>query len=171
MDPIQLMGGEREVILRLLAATLIGAALGFNRELKDKPAGLRTHALVGLGSALVTVTSIQLAYTGGHLDGSAVTRVIQGIITGIGFLGGGVIFRSPEQGTVQGLTTAASIWIVAALGMSCGAGHWVTALVALGLTLAVLVAGIPIERWIHRVHHGHDLDDKSKRPPTNPSGH
>jgi putative Mg2+ transporter-C (MgtC) family protein len=149
MNTIELMGGTREIFLRLAVATLIGGALGFNRELRDKPAGLRTHALVALGACLVTIVSIQLAFAGGTMDASAVTRAVQGIITGIGFLGGGVIMRTENSPRVQGLTTAATVWIVAALGIACGAGQWQTALMALGIALIVLVLGKVIEGMIH----------------------
>jgi putative Mg2+ transporter-C (MgtC) family protein len=151
MTPIDLMGGVAGVLARLGVATLIGSVLGLNRELHGKPAGLRIHALVCLGSALITVTSVQLAYDGQRMDGGAVVRAIQGLITGIGFLGGGVILRDSQGKSVHGLTTAATIWIAAGLGIVCGAGQWPTALIALGLTLAVLIFGGPVERFIHRL--------------------
>lgn len=161
LDSITLMGGLGEITLRLMAALLIGCALGLNRELRGKPAGLRTHGLVALGAALVMVTSVQLAYHGDQLDGSGVLRSVQGIITGIGFLGGGVILRDDTARSVRGLTTAASIWIAACLGIACGVGQWRVALVAVVLTLAVLIAGGPLERLVHeRIHpddrHPHD---------------
>src|SRR5712691_6448020 len=80
------------------------------RELQGKPAGVRTHALVALGGSLLTVTSLQVSFTGTGFDPAAVTRVVQGIITGVGFLGAGVILRDDSRHTVHGLTTAASIW-------------------------------------------------------------
>ncbi len=150
MNPVDTMGSVWESIFRILAATLIGAVLGFNRELRDKPAGIKTHALVALGSALLTVTGISLAYDGTRVDGSAVTRVVQGIITGIGFLGGGVIMRQESLRNVSGLTTAATVWIAACLGITCGAGQWIAALVAMLATLLVLIVGDPLERLIHR---------------------
>jgi putative Mg2+ transporter-C (MgtC) family protein len=155
MDSNALMGGLPEISLRLVAAVLVGCALGLNRELRDKPAGLRTHALVSLGSALVIVISLQLARSSGQLDGSGVLRVVQGIITGIGFLGGGVILHDYRSQNVTGLTTAASIWIAACLGIACGAGQWRVALIAVVLTLLVLVFGGPVERGIHRRFHDH----------------
>ena len=164
LDPIQLMGGVWEVFARLGFATVIGGALGLDRELRDKPAGLRTHALVCLGSALATVGSIQLAYDGTHMDGSAVLRTIQGVITGIGFLGGGVILRDTIGRRVHGLTTAASIWIAATLGIVCGAGQWPTALIGLGFTLVVLIFGGPLEQVAHRWLHGSHAE--GERPTT-----
>jgi putative Mg2+ transporter-C (MgtC) family protein len=92
-----------------------------------------------------------MAYTGLELtptDPGASTRVLQGIIAGVGFLGGGVILRDAQDQRVRGLTTAASIWIVAGLGMACGAGHWRTALLASGFTLVVLVGGRRIEQLL-----------------------
>lgn len=177
MESIAFMGGILSVVVRLGAATLIGCALGINRDLRDKPAGLRTHGLVALGSALATVTSIQLAYANGTLDGGAVIRAVQGIIAGVGFLGGGVILRGSDADTVEpghhrkkvrGLTTAASIWVAAALGIACGAGQWPSALIALGFTLLVLIAGGPLEGAIHRTLHGHPEEDAAERPPIPP---
>src|SRR6266446_127475 len=109
-----------EVILRLAAAMLIGGALGVDREVRGKPAGLRTHALVAMGAALATISAIQFA---GPADRAAVTRVIQGIVAGVGFLGGGAILRARGQDEVHGLTTAATIWLVAAIGIACGGGQ------------------------------------------------
>lgn len=139
-----------EVLTRLVAATLIGAALGLNREIRRKPAGLRTHALVALGTALVTLTGIQLAGYDGHFDSDSVSRVIQGIVAGIGFLGGGTILKSDSGDQISGLTTAASLWVVAALGISCGAGLWQMSLVAVVLALLVLILGESLERLLHR---------------------
>ena len=130
--------------LRLGSAVAIGGLVGLDRGLRQKPAGLRTHALVSLGAALMTFTGIELA----PADPSAITRVLQGIIAGVGFLGGGVILRDAQDQRVRGLTTAASIWIVAGLGMACGAGHWRTGLLASGFTLLVLIGGRRIEQLL-----------------------
>ena len=110
-----------EAVIRLLAATGIGGAIGLNRELTRKPAGLRTHALVALGSGLVTVTALQLGPGAGGTNADAISRVIQGLIVGIGFVGGGVILHT-EGRSVSGLTTASTIWVAAGLGISCGLG-------------------------------------------------
>src|SRR5690242_13675486 len=99
-----------EVLLRLLAALLCGAAIGLNREFHRKPAGFRTFALVSLGSAIVVLSMEQ---RGGP---DSISRVVQGIMTGIGFLGAGVIFRREARNKVSGLTTAAAIWLTAGLG-------------------------------------------------------
>ena len=155
-DSLAIPGGLREVVFRLGAATLVGAAVGLNRELREKPAGMRTHALVALGASLVTLTVVEISFAGGGPDANAVSRAIQGIITGIGFLGGGVIIRQQDGMIVQGLTTAASIWVVACLGVACGAGQWRTAVVAMVFTLVVLVIGGPLEGLTRRV---------ARRPP------
>jgi len=140
-----------QILLRLGAATLIGCALGLNREIRGKPAGMRTHALVALGTALVTLTGISLAGHDGDFDSNSVSRVIQGVVAGIGFLGGGTILKSETGDQISGLTTAASLWVVACLGIACGVGLWAMALVALGLALLVLIAGESVERVLHRL--------------------
>lgn len=140
-----------EILLRLGAATVIGCALGLNREIRGKPAGMRTHALVALGTALVTLTGMVLAGQGGEFDSNSVSRVIQGIVAGIGFLGGGTILKSDTGEQISGLTTAASLWVVACLGIACGAGLWVMAVIALSLALLVLIAGEAVERVLHRL--------------------
>lgn len=162
MDPVQHIGGVREVFTRLAVATLIGCIIGLNRDLRGKPAGVRTHSLVALGSALLTIISLELGWFGGTLDKSAVSRTIQGLITGIGFLGAGVILRNDRQQVVHGLTTAASIWLVSCFGMACGLGQWITALIAVGLTLLVLLGGGPLERAFHR--------NRPMTPPTSDYG-
>ena len=135
------------VTVRLLVAVLAGGAIGINRELQHKPAGLRTHALVALGAATVIVVTQGMQLTP---DANATSRVIQGIITGIGFLGAGVILHPSGQSSVRGLTTAATIWIAAGLGTACGTGLWPVAAVATILAVFVLLAGQWFERWIHR---------------------
>lgn len=140
-----------EIIVRLAAATLIGGVLGLNREIRGKPAGLRTHSLVALGCALVTLTGISLASHDGEFDSASVSRVIQGVVAGIGFLGGGTILKSDSGENISGLTTAASLWVVACLGIACGVGLWGTALIAVALALVVLVAGEAMERVLHRL--------------------
>ena len=148
--------GVGEILLRLGSAMLLGAVLGTNRDLQHKPAGLRTHALVCLGAALVTVTGVSIARAG---DSGAVSRTVQGIITGIGFVGAGVIMRSDKQQSVHGLTTAASIWVAACLGIACGVGLWTLAFITTGLVLLILIAGGPIERSLYRVLRGPDAGD------------
>jgi putative Mg2+ transporter-C (MgtC) family protein len=141
------MIGVEQVVIRLTAATLLGSILGLDRELRSKPAGLRTHSLVALGSALATVATMQFLDAS---DMSAITRTIQGIVAGVGFLGGGAILRAKDREEVTGLTTAASIWVVAALGIACGGGFWVASSVSVVLALLVLVLGTPLERFVHK---------------------
>ena len=136
-----------EVILRLSAAAFIGGCIGLDREVRRKPAGMRTHALVSLGAALVMLVVVR-SPGAGHID--AVSRAIQGLIAGVGFLGGGAIIKA-EHGMVHGLTTAASIWLVASLGIACGIGQWIAALVALALALIILILGEPVEAFVHRI--------------------
>jgi putative Mg2+ transporter-C (MgtC) family protein len=143
------LGDLGVALIRLGMATVIGGILGLNRELHDKPAGMRTHALVALGAALATFISIEVTAAGKITDMGSVTRVIQGGLTGIGFIGAGVIYREESGKRVRGLTTAALIWVVACLGMACGAGRWRSALVAFGITLAVLIFGGPLEKALH----------------------
>ena len=142
--------GIADVALRLLMATLIGSGIGLDRELRGKAAGMRTHALVALGAALIVVVTIRLTPVGfEHID--AISRAIQGIIVGVGFLGGGAILKTSGPEIVQGLTTAASIWVVASLGIACGAGQWIASLIGLALALLILIAGRVVERFFHRV--------------------
>ena len=138
------------LVLRLLIATLVGGILGSNRELHGKAAGVRTHALVSLGAAIVTVAILRQQVEGTISDPNAIGRIIQGILTGIGFLGAGVILRD-AGGHVSGLTTAATIWVCAALGIVCGLGYWNLLSVSVGLTLAVLLFGEAFERVAERI--------------------
>jgi putative Mg2+ transporter-C (MgtC) family protein len=155
MEPVTAVASLRELLVRLGLALLIGAVLGVNRDLRGKPAGLKTHALVALGSCMLTVVALAVS-SGGPADGNAASRVIQGIITGIGFLGAGVILRGERGYSVQGLTTAASVWLAACLGIACGAGQRSVALVTFGATLLVLLVGEPIERAVYRMWHGRE---------------
>jgi len=152
MKAVEFLGGPWEILLRLGTATLIGCALGLNRELRNKPAGMRTHGLVCLGSSLITLASLEFTFDGVRLNADAALRAVQGLMAGIGFLGGGVILRDDSRQSVHGLTTAASIWVVACLGVACGMGEWLTALIALALAFFVLIVGAPIEvlfrRWL-----------------------
>ena len=150
MDSISVPQTIWEIAGRLTLAMLLGAAIGLNREWQEKPAGLRTHALVALGGALFALIGLLL----NPGDPAATGRILQGITAGIGFIGAGVIMRRPEIPDVQGLTTAAAIWLVVAIGVAAGAGLWRTSLAALVLTLFVLVAGEGIDRWLHRTKNG-----------------
>jgi putative Mg2+ transporter-C (MgtC) family protein len=112
------------VLLRLVFASLLGAVMGYERLREHRAAGLRTHMLVALGAAMFTL--IPLEYN--RMDVRDLSRVIQGVATGIGFLGAGTILKLSEEHRIEGLTTAASIWVTAAAGMGVGAGWWGPAL-------------------------------------------
>jgi len=146
---MMVMTGNAEIAIRLGAAVFIGSALGLNRELHGKPAGLRTHGLVSLGAALATMVAFRAPGDMFTIDPNAIGRIVQGILTGVGFLGAGVILHDPE-GHVTGLTTAATIWICATLGIVCGLGYWLILLIAFGLTLLLLSVGKVIEHWAMR---------------------
>jgi putative Mg2+ transporter-C (MgtC) family protein len=148
MNPIDALG-LREVILRLAVATAVGGLLGLNRELKGKPAGFRTHALVSLGASVAALGTLA---SSGSVDPNALSRVIQGVLTGIGFLGAGVILRDTE-GRVRGLTTAATVWMATALGIMCGLGYWTVVLIAGLLAYLVLLFGRRVERLGERIVH------------------
>lgn len=128
-----------EIALRLAAAALIGAAIGLDRELRHKSAGVRTIGLVSLGAALAT-----LVVTTTSTDVAAASRVIQGALAGIGFLGAGVIVR--HEGSVEGLTTAAAIWTAAVLGAGAGLAAWPVVLIGTALALALLI----LAGWIEK---------------------
>ena len=140
----------REIIIRLLSAVLIGCIIGMDRNLHGKPTGIKTLGLVALGASLLTMAGMDFSLVQGKYDTSAVSRVIQGVITGVGFVGAGVIIHEEGGSKVHGLTTAASIWVTAALGIVCGMGSWQIAGVALTIVLFLLVVGRPLERMIHQ---------------------
>jgi putative Mg2+ transporter-C (MgtC) family protein len=142
--------GNGEIAARLGAALILGIALGLNRDFHGKPAGARTHGLVSLGAAVAVMVSLGLPGESKSMDPNAISRVLQGILTGIGFLGAGVILRDPS-GHVTGLTTAATVWLCAVLGVACGLGYWSIVAIALGLTVIVLIFGGPIEYFAERL--------------------
>ncbi|HTG85527.1 MAG TPA: MgtC/SapB family protein [Pyrinomonadaceae bacterium] len=128
-------GQLERVLLRVIVATLLGAVVGFEREKAGKPAGLRTHILVALGTSIVV-----LACSGSQMSLDGLSRVIQGIVTGVGFIGAGSILKLSEERHIQGLTTAAALWMTAAIGIACGLGTIGLALIATLMTLIVLTA-------------------------------
>ena len=138
-----------EVFLRLVLAAALGGAIGLEREYRRKPAGLRTNMLIALGSALFAVLSIELGAVAGSPD-----RVAAQVVTGIGFLGAGAILRS--GGNVRGLTTAATIWVNAAIGMAAGIGAYGVATGAAAITIAVLALLPAMERLFDRDEDGGD---------------
>ena len=138
------MLSDSELISRLLTAALLGAVLGFEREIRQKSAGLRTNILIAVGAALFTLMSYELAET----NGADPSRVAAQIVTGIGFLGAGAIMRTDSG--VQGLTTAATVWVNAAVGVAAGGGEYHLAFIATGVTLAALLVLHPVEIVIAR---------------------
>lgn len=121
------------VVIRLVAAALLGALVGLQRERAGKPAGLRTHILVALGTAVFV-----LAGSGVGMSSDGLSRVIQGVVTGIGFIGAGSILKLEKEHDIQGLTTAAGIWMTAAIGVAVGLGSLGVALLSTCMTLIVL---------------------------------
>ena len=120
-------------LIRVIAAVVLGGIVGIEREKARKPAGLRTHILVSLGTAIVV-----LACAGSGMDMAGLSRVIQGIVTGIGFIGAGSILKLDEERDIKGLTTAAGLWLTAAIGVACGLGSLGVAMIGAVLALIVL---------------------------------
>ena len=144
------------VTLRLLIAAILGGVLGYEREKKGKAAGMRTHMLVALGAALFILIPQQAGVTDADL-----TRVVQGLVAGVGFLGAGAIIRIGDQGEVKGLTTAAGIWLTAAIGMAAGMGREATAVLCTALALFILSVLPNIARSFER----RDQPPNSQPPP------
>ena len=132
-----------DIAVRLGVATLVGVMLGLNRDLHGKSTGVRTLGLVCLGSALA-VLSIHA------VTGTDASRVIQGIVTGVGFIGAGVIVRSEKGHHVHGLTTAACVWVTACMGAACAIAQWQIVVMGVVLVLVILVFGGPFEKAIDR---------------------
>ncbi|HEY9285198.1 MAG TPA: MgtC/SapB family protein [Pyrinomonadaceae bacterium] len=131
------------VLIRLVAATVLGAMVGIQRERAGKPTGLRTHMLVTLGTAVFV-----LACAGVGMDSDGLSRVIQGVVTGIGFIGAGSILKLSEEREIQGLTTAAGIWMTAAVGVAVGLGSLGVALLSTLFTLIILSFASRVEQWV-----------------------
>jgi putative Mg2+ transporter-C (MgtC) family protein len=149
--------------VRLLFAAVLGGAIGFERESRGKPAGMRTHMLVAIGAALFVIV-VQLP-DGAPAD---VSRVIQGLVAGVGFLGAGSILNARREEDIRGLTTAASIWLTAAIGVAAGLGREVTAILATLLALAVLAA-MPwlVDRVLPPPGSAPDAEPKKPEEPAN----
>ena len=144
-----------QIVGRLGLAVLVGSVLGVNRNLRRKPAGIRTHALVSLSAALVTLITFEST---GHAP-DATSRVVQGLVTGIGFVGAGVIMHHDAKHQVEGLTTAATVWMTAMFGIACGLGQGGIVLVGLVFALGVLVCGRSVEHAMARwLNHGENFE-------------
>jgi len=142
------------ISVRLLMAVVLGGLIGYEREQRRKAAGLRTHMLVALGAAVFVLAPLESGMKVADLS-----RVLQGVVAGIGFLGAGAIIKLDREGIIKGLTTAASIWMAAAIGITVGLGRETTAIMATVLALFILV----VLRWAERGHQGHDESPASGR--------
>lgn len=131
------------VIVRLLASALLGGVIGYERERLGKAAGLRTHILVALGTTVFVV-----ACSGFGMSSDGLSRVIQGIVTGLGFLGAGTILKLSDQRDIKGLTTSAGIWMTAAIGVAVGLGMLGVAIISTVVALIVLTV---VRRWEHKI--------------------
>lgn len=152
--------GLLDVLCRLGTATLAGAAIGLNRNLHRQGAGLRTYGLVSLATAGLTI-GILLADGGPD----ALSRVVQGMLAGVGFLGGGVILRRSDGARITGLTSAAAVWFVAAIAIVCALGLWMLTAVLMALALALLVFGRSVERAVERIFGADAEDDEAHESP------
>jgi len=130
---------------------LLGGAIGANRDLHHKPAGLRVLALVSVGSAMVTMLMLNASARQHTMSYDGLSRVIQGTLQGIGFLGAGVILHTQSKNEVHGMTTAASIWVTSAIGVSCGMGLWAYTLAGFIISITILTAGRYAEKAILRM--------------------
>jgi putative Mg2+ transporter-C (MgtC) family protein len=142
------------VVWRMAMALALGAAIGWDRERRDAEAGLRTHMLVALGAALFVLVPLEAG-----MDDEQLSRVVQGLVSGIGFLGAGAVLKDSDEGRIHGLTTAATIWATAAVGIAAGLGHTGTAAIATVFMLLVLV-------WLRRLGKsiGRRRNDQEDKP-------
>ena len=150
------------ILVRLVVASFLGGLVGYERQHEGKAAGTRTHMLVALGAALFTLVPRE-----SRMSDSDVSRVIQGIAAGIGFLGAGTILKLSDLHEIKGLTTAASIWMTAAIGVAVGAGRIGLALASVGLTLFILYIVYHVECWLkvkHPTQTSHPNNEGSNAP-------
>ena len=147
------------LLVRLGLAMLLGAAIGYERESRDSSAGLRTHMLVALGTAVFVLVPLQAG-----MDSEGMSRVIQGLLAGIGFLGAGAVIKQIDSGRVRGLTTAAGIWATAAIGMTVGLGRETTAIISTVFVLVILSVLLRLERHIvPETHDDRDVSSEEQR--------
>jgi putative Mg2+ transporter-C (MgtC) family protein len=139
-----------DISVRLFVALLIGAAIGTQRHLRGQAAGLRTHSMVSLAAALAVLIVAPLPGSNAPLTPDAQSRVLQGILSGVGFIGAGLILHSSRDSTIHGLTSAAVIWIVAVFGALCGHGRIDVALLGFAMVMIVLVIGKQIEDALYK---------------------
>ncbi len=134
-------GQVTRLVVRLLLAALLGGMLGLQRERQGKPAGIRTHMLVAASSALIVLVPLQAG-----MGDEAISRVVQGLLAGVGFVCAGAILKLEREDQVHGLTTAAGVWMTAAIGIACGMGRDLTAALSTLLVLGILALEAPIKR-------------------------
>lgn len=144
--PVFQMIAESIILERLVISALLGGLIGVERELHAKPAGLRTHVLVCMGASMFTLISVSIG--GIDTSGVDISRVAAGVVTGIGFLAAGSVFR--EKNRVRGLTTAADLWVLAAIGMATGLGYYVLSVTATVIALVVLTLGRILDRHLEK---------------------
>ncbi len=156
-----------EMSLRIVLSMLAGSLIGINRDLHHKSIGLRTLGLVSLSSCLLVLTLSQYAALHGFNSSDPASRVTQGIVSGIGFLGAGVILRGPDQIHVYGLTTAAAILVVAALGIACALAAWPILVIGFVVTLFLLIVCGPIEHAIQSRIDRHEARVAEKKSAQN----
>ena len=142
-------------ILSIILAVVFGAAIGLEREIRGKAAGLRTNVLICLGAAVFTIISKQMAVG----TNNSITRIAAGVVTGVGFLGAGAIIR--DRVGINGLTTAATIWLVASIGMACGAGFYTLAVISTFVAVVVLIGLAQLERPLEHYGRKHKLKSPS----------
>ena len=139
------VAGVTRLLTRLAVAAALGGVLGIEREAHGKDAGLRTHMLICMGAALFVLVPQQAG-----IEGEGLARIIEGVIAGVGFIGGGAILKLSEERRIEGLTTAAGIWLTAGIGIAAGLGRESSAIVGTVLALVVLAALTTVSRWIAR---------------------
>lgn len=149
------LGQVIRIGIRLLVALVLGGALGLEREMKGKEAGLRTHMLVALGAAFFVLVPNVMG-----MEISDMSRVIQGVVTGIGFIGAGTILKLSNEGVIRGLTTSAGLWLTAAIGVAAGLGRLGSATLATMLALIILALLTPLERYLNI----HEEADRAGKP-------
>jgi putative Mg2+ transporter-C (MgtC) family protein len=154
-------GDILDIVLRLGAAVLVGMLIGINRDVADKPIGMRTLGLVALGAAVAALATIQFKDLADHPDALSrvVQGVLQGIMAGISFIGAGVIMHDRESKSVEGLTTAATVWVTAALGIACGLAAWPIVIAGILLALFLLI-GVA---WLEKLYPVPSSDKRPKR--------
>lgn len=158
MDWLDWLAGERtaiapaEAILRLFVASVVGGLVGLDREIRDKPAGLRTHMLVSLAAAIFTIIALELYFEVISMNEDANAdpiRIIEAVTAGVAFLAAGAIIRG--QASVQGITTGANMWFAGALGVACGGGYYMLAVVGTFFALVVLIGFGALESRLERL--------------------